>query len=642
MRAPNAKATHLPSEILVAIFSQVPKETQIVCQYVCKSWHYPARQLFYNTIIIMGKRNGQLSKLLYCLENSLVGSMVKVLQIEGDRKPVLTRQELITLITLCPNIQELAMCNSAAYFQWLLEDKDVALNDLKTFSTLGRISWRNSERNGYFYESAGKFAKSIQVLQIPCSCSTVIEEKYGNILNYLQQFTRLKELTMIDGSQRYLVYFHSLLNACQGLEKLNIGLGHPLFDPAKINAIDLHNYSINTYPTMHELTMFFPNFSIDYFRYIIKRFVNIRKLHVTINQSKEDWFEDKKKIRQFMLQEYIPLVKKLESASLAIKINGFSCSSDFFSEYTKNMVGSSTKIDSQFEIDGGHAERDDIRLNAACKDNKLYATSHCSSTRDFSYGSSEFPFKSHLEKYGNHISRLEFKLSKTVKRAVDLGSILYQCPNMEVLEIDIAQPTPKEYSWDSLLQICNGTPNIYMNQSQQQQVGFHHEKLFTLNLCGAMITTALLHSLSTLTPNLQKLSLMNCSYNLPEGAMDIQQEPCRFDMSKLSLNQITLDTSFFYNPFRQYTYFKITKTSTKSSDYFILDQQAATDGNDASFNQVTEEFLYNHCAAAVDQSHFLAVEFIFKAVDNMTIHVGKYPHQQKIRYVSFSDDSLTF
>lgn len=572
------KATDLASEILFRIFRETSKETQITLQYVCKAWYYPARQVCFYSIHLQDKIN--VSQLIYCLESA--GNLVKSLKI--DQHTELCKQEMISLIHTCPELQELQIFNNSNYFQWLLQD-DVLVNRLKSLSVMGRISWRSNGTNEYFYRLAHKYKSYLEKLEIILTCSPVFQQEFGGIMNYVSSFENLKHLIMMDGSRNVLVYFDQLLNICHGLENLKIGLGHPLFDPA------LGNPSLVPYPTMHQVDIFLPKFSISYFKYMMHRFVNLNEFHVRINQCKMDWENEKQEIIQFMINEYIPFIRKLTHSSLAIKIHDSSCIGDSFAYFTK--MNENTVIDSLFEIHDGRHQRTDIKLDT--KGN--VSLGHYTFVRDFSSGSVELPYIKHLFTYGKNIKTLTINMSNLALRSIDLGLILDQCPNAIELELDLAQVWPRDCSWYDMMLVLNSTPNIYFNHGSSN-------KLSIIKLNGGMITPSLLDRISKQIPNMQHISLMNCTF-----FMDTQVTT-KFDMSNLNLKSFIFDVKSFYHCSQPHTCFAI--TSADKSRYYLLDQYLDLFSEVSAIKQVD-------------------IEFIFNSIEMLQVHVGKFSKRQRIQ-----------
>lgn len=602
MEATSRCYSDLPSEILALIFKQVPRNILIVCLYVCKSWHFKAKQLVYASITT-GKKD--LSKLVQCLDQTCAGQMVKLLKIDEHLR--VEQESLVCLMKACYNLQELLIINNATLFRWIYESNDFTLPKLRVITPLGRSSWRFTEQNNLFCLVAHKFRNSLETLQIPCVEIPVKDIDVKGALEYLTSFVKLKNLGLIDGNMNDIIYLDDLLSACRNLQILNMQLGHPLFDR------NSHGCTTTPYPTLCTLDYYLDKFSVEYIRYMIHRFINLKSLTLRINESNNDWSKDKDQIEQFMKMEYIPFIRKLQYTSLNIKTNGPSSIGDFFSRFTL-LDKDTTRIDAYFRIENSRSERTDICLEMQ-KDNhhRTSLAAKYTFVKDFSFDFTELlPYTRHMLTYGPQITFLHIHLSHAVGRGINFCFILDQCRNVEQIKIDITYAQPREYRWCSLLEMYNSIPNIYWEEKPDNRV---NEILSSLEINGGMITRTLLDSISKYAPNLKELSLMNCTFQAD-----------KFNMTNLNLKEFKLDTSMFYHPDRQYTQIIITSKEEKQSDFYIFDKK--------EFQHVSATYFNTHCATMKEKPLFL-LEFNFNLVESMQVFVGKFPHLQSIENIFF-------
>lgn len=605
------KVVDFPFELLTRIFKYVPDQTQIACQQVCKSWFYPARKLFYSTIGTENNKN--IEKLVYCLEHSSAGDMVKLLKI--DTHLGLNQDQFTRLIHACSNLQELYICNNALLYKWIIEaKKNLTLDKLRAITPLGRQSWRLTEQNFFFYLVAHKFRGSIESLHIPCTNSSVFDNNFKSTQDYLSNFANLKELSIIDGSMNNMVYFDELINVCTRLEKLNMQLGHPLHNSSTTKTVNYRHTATTSYPSLHTLDIFQTKFCTEYMRYMMSRFVNMESWTVSINQCSGDWIKDSENIERFLIAEYIPFVKKLSASALTIKMNESFPIGDFFSFYLR--MYRNAKIDSQFHIENSRSERTSISLETQ---HSNYLSANYTFLKDFSFGSTELPFVKHLTSYGSQIDRLAIRLCKSVKRAIDLGFIIKQCPNAQQIEIDIAQQQPREYSWCSLLDMYNSKPNILWNSNSGC-----NDTISVLKISGGMITDTLLNDISNGLHYLEKLSLMCCIFQPRDDPSD---SVSRFDMTSIHLKEFELDTSMFYHPIRQFTQVVIFSLVEEKCNYFIFDK--------SQFKCVSVFDFINHCDSLKqnDNSYILTLYFEFKRVEIIKVHIGRCIQQQVVETI---------
>ena len=598
-----------PPEILVSIFKRMPRQTQIQCQQVCKAWYNPARQLIYATVATGTK---DVSKLIYCLEASAAGVLVKHLQL--DELTNISQEQLMSMISACPNSQHLRMSNDYAILKWMADiSQSVTLDHLRSITPLGQMSWRLNQHNSYFYLVAHHFRQSIESLYIPCACSPVIDSLFGSTMKYLAAFSRLKDLTLIDGSMNNMIYLNELLNICPKLEKLNMQLGHPLFNP---EALDQSDTAIKPYSTLHTLDFFLPGFLVDSMRYMIHRLVGLKVWNIRINQDTHDWELEKERVDRFLRLEYKPFVSQLQASSLALKSNGSSGMSDFFAHHTPLVECSA--LHAHFQLENSRSERTDIVLET---DDQHVSFAKYVLIKDFSYGPIDLPYTKHLLNYGSQMTTLTLKLGHSIPKAVDLGFILNECINVKEVHLEIARTQPREYHWCSLLQRYDSQPNIVWD-SQEAKVC----QISLLKIHGGMITASLLEQMALCTPHLVKLSLMSCNYEPAERGTNMTT----FSMSNLNLDEFELDTCMLYQPDYQFTQIIITNQSGSQTFYYIFDKLRSS----GHWGSVSETQFKQHCSELEQGEQPLVIlRFVFKTVDRMKVHVGKYYQQQVIETI---------
>lgn len=576
-----SQAMDLPSEILFKVFKEISVEQQAVLQTVCKSWYYPARQIYFANVHLKDKCN--VSQLIHGLQSA--GSLVKSLKV--DQHTGLDQQDMINLISACPQLRELYIYNLPIYFEWLFK-QHVPLPHLKRLALMGRVSWRSNETNGYYYRVAHQYKDQLEKLEVILTCSPVFQQEFGGIMHFLGSFKNLKDLTLLNGSRNVCVYFDQLMGNCPSLERLRIDLGHPLVNPET-------ELSCQLYPAMRSIDIFLTRFSFMYFRYMMQRFVNLTEMHVRINQNKLDWIADKKDIVSFMQYEYIPFIKQLSCSSLVIKMQDASCIGDAMADFTR--ISTDSTIDAIFEVYDGRHQRTEISLHTR----KHHTVAHYLFIRDFSSGSIELPFLKHLATYGHHVKKLKIDMSNVESRSIDLGLILKDCGNTRELELDLAPMWGRDCSWTDRMQIIQtNEPNVKFSDTRAMNDG-----LLKLRLNGAMITSDLMNKMAKQTPNLHSLSLFNCTFFIQES------NTTKFDMSNLNLKILTMDVKSFYH--LDHTCFMISSAGGKKCDYFLLNVKLDT------FEKVEKSDRNVH------------VEFQVNSIQSFQVHVGKFSKQQRIQ-----------
>lgn len=113
----------LPIELLSCIFEHANKQDQLVCQFVCRSWHVPAKRAFYSKITIEEKHDDlnfnnlfRFKKFIECISSDgyllpapgqFILSLVIRFEIALETKFMPTNADFQHLATACPNLQEL-------------------------------------------------------------------------------------------------------------------------------------------------------------------------------------------------------------------------------------------------------------------------------------------------------------------------------------------------------------------------------------------------------------------------------------------------------------------------------------------------------------------------------------------------------
>lgn len=113
----------LPIELLSCIFDLTNKQDQLRCQFVCNSWHVPAKRAFYSKVTIEEKHDDlnynnliRFKKFIECISQSnyhlptpgqFIQSLIIRFEIALETKFMPTNADFQLLATACPNLEEL-------------------------------------------------------------------------------------------------------------------------------------------------------------------------------------------------------------------------------------------------------------------------------------------------------------------------------------------------------------------------------------------------------------------------------------------------------------------------------------------------------------------------------------------------------
>lgn len=573
------KVDILPSEILTTIFEKLPKETLFVCLCVCKTWFHPAGQIYYRRFYIdNNNKGGDITKLAQYIDNIpdlSIGYKVKSIQIDGQqqirgrfisgtRTTPSSKQELQTLLQLCPNLYELAFSINSIYWKHIYE-MDHHNNNMirpRRVYTTGKQRCYEEE---YFYKVVHQFRSSISELDIHCSCDSSIHNNFGSLCSYLADFPLLRNLSIKSGSRRYMIYFQQLLETSPHLKKLNFQLDHPFFEHPLTIEKDRHFWP--EYPSMQELDIYISNFEVQQLQYITQRFTSLKKFSLRINQNDDhqmkQWKDEKisnlESVAQFFKHDFIRFLKGLDSLHLYFNIHNQSyienllesfylpCS---FSKNSPNIF-----IDAVFEVHHGRTERTQIEIIKQKKEQRQ--SINYTFVRDFSVpdpsldeghveSTQPLPYISHLNSYGQLLRSLRIIITaqKNHEQASNIDLVLRLCPNLQELAIVLERSPVTYFSHDASLMHQQHPLSFCCNYNSSTAL---NSKLSSLTIKGMTINSELLNAIALHHPNLKSLSLINClsesSANINEANApnDSNISTFVYDLSNLRLESLVFD-----------------------------------------------------------------------------------------------------
>lgn len=654
-----------PAEILTEIFNKLSNETLFTCLSVCKAWFHPAGQIYYRQLYIEDntRKSAGIKKLTQYITNFpdlLIGYKVRTIRIEGQRQiggriisgtttaiPS-SKEEVQTLLQLCPNLQELAFSINSVYWKHVYEMSNHIANIIrpKRLYTVGRLRCYEEE---YFYKVAHKFRSSINELEIHCSCDTSIQHGFGSLYSYLADFPLMKSLSIKSGSQRYMIYLDQLLNSCKQLQKLNFQLDHPFFEHP---CSDRQTWS--EYPSLQELDIYQSNFNIQQLQYIIHRFQNLKNFTLRINQidiyQRKLWKNEEGKhlglAAQFFKCDFIEFLAHLDQVHLNFNIHGQSYVEHLL-EYAYLPSVCSGKdnlawIDATFEVNHGRTERTQIDIQ---KDAKKQTVNYVF-VRDFSVpvhvtsedqqveSTQRLPYLTHLESYGIHLQSLHITTTAKAKHeeATDIGLVLHLCPNLQELTISVEISPVTYFSHDVSLMQHQHPPSHCWNYKPKSSL---NSKLSALTMKGITITAELLSAIARYHPKLKSLSLINCLSESNSENDELGQSNLTFhmyDLSNLQLESLVFDI-FTYRCGKKLSVpmvcVVIDKEDIACNYYLAKQQKDPVTGK--LFNRIPDS-MYKELATDKEAT-LTVVWFKVKSLDGLELQAGR--NQSFVKKVAY-------
>lgn len=651
----NIENTRLPAEILAEIFKRLSNETLFTCLCVCKSWFHPAGQIYYRHLNIddntkKSSSTKELAQYITDLPNLLIGDKVRTIQIEGQRqiggRIVLgtttaapsSKEELQTLLQLCPRLQELAFSINSVYWKHVYEMGQHITDSIRPrrLFTVGKLRCYEEE---YFYKVAYQFRSSIDELEIHCSCDASIHHGYGSLYSYLADFLWMKSLSIKSGSQRYMIHFDRLLDSCKQLQKLNFQLDHPFFEQQPYSNQQLWP----EYPSLQELDIYQSNFNVQQLQYVIRRFKNLKNFTLRMNQidihQRKQWKPQESKhlelAAQFFKYDFMVFLANLDQLHLHFNIHGRSYI-EYLVEYIYLPSLCSSKdglacIDAFFEVNHGKTERTQIEVQ---KDEQKQMINY-TFVRDFSEpeptldedqqveSTQHLPYLTHLESYGKHLQSLHITTTAKAKHreAADIDLVFGLCPNLRELTLVVEISPVTYFSADTSLMNHQHPPSHCWNYNPKSAL---NSKLTALIVKGITITKELLQAIAGSHPGLKNLGFINC---LSESNMEsdpLAQNNLTFhtyDLSNLHLESLAFDI-FTHRCGKKLAIPMVCiviETKDNTCNYYLAKQQKDT-ATDELFNSISTS-VYKELIT--DKDALLTVLwFKVKALANLELQAG--------------------
>ncbi|KAL9549111.1 hypothetical protein MBANPS3_005356 [Mucor bainieri] len=638
----------LPAEILTEIFKKLSNETLFICLSVCKSWFHPAGQIYYRQLHMSEntKESAGIKELIQYITHSpdlLIGDKVRGIQIEGQRQiggriisstsaaAVSSKEQLQSLLCLCPHLQELAFSINSVYWKHVYEMGHHITDFIRPrrLYTVGKLRCYEEE---HFYKVAHQFRSSIHELDIHCSCDASIHQGFGSLYSYLADFPLITVLSIKSGSQRYMIHLNRLLDSCKRLKKLDFQLDHPFFEQQPYS----DQQSWPEYVSLQELDVYQSNFNVQQLQYIIHRFKNLKNFTLRMNQidlhQKKLWKNEEGKhmesAARFFKYGFMKFVAHLDQLHLHFNILGRS----YVEHLVEYIYLPCVCIDASFEVNHGRAERTQIEIH---KDGQKQMINY-TFVRDFSEPEAtaaveegqqteptqHLPYLTHLESYGRHIQSLHIATTAKAKHteAADIDLVLRLCPNLRQLTIVVDISPATHFSPEMNHQ---HPPSHCWNYNHKSALG---SKLISLTVKGITITKEIVQAIARHHPGLKNVSFINCVSESCIGSDPLAQSNLSFymyDLSNLHLESLVFDI-FTHRCGKKLTVPMVCvaiESKDKSCNYYYLAKQQKDPVTDELFNSISTA---TYTELITDKAAVLTVVwFKVKALDNLELRAGR-------------------
>ncbi|KAI9484092.1 MAG: hypothetical protein EXX96DRAFT_560871 [Benjaminiella poitrasii] len=660
------KASSLPFEILSRIFQFLSKESLSVCLHVCRSWYYPSGQLFFQTICIKddNKDNSRqrskervcmLIKTIKCYSQLHLDFMIQSIHIQERAlaSSLISKEDFQELLMLCRNLQELAMNVNSIYWRYLYEMMSPSCCDMPTFSIRRLLplspASSNVYRDNFFYKVAHQHRRTLTELIIGCASDPSIYADFGSLFDYLAEFPKLQQLSIVSGNSQRFIYFHQLLETCKKLKRLSFQLDHPFFE--KLDLDDSKCTPFSLYPTLIELDLFLPHFSAESLRYIMTRFVLLKRLTLRINQDdmrqEDSWgntdiYAKRQDAIWFFKHDFMHFIRRLEFSDICIQISRTSYVEDLIARYyfipydnNKTRSNKTATMQASFTVYDGRAERTEISLRQERSRIQINYTFIRSLSVHHNQQQSNFvtPYMPYLQSYGSFFNDLKIMHTIQVEREqiVDIDHILFLCPNLVHLSI-VVDLYPMIYFFNELLD-----SQTLHHRSISTHAAFNvqrdrYDKLKFLQLKGMRISPSFVSRLVQKCPNLKELHLTECTSNITHLVSETLQRSINgtlicYNLSTYDLAVFVFDIAAYYIRNRenisQAIFIAIERIDVNSCEYYVARRPFNQSISIDFFQKISPSMFNNFEKEIPNDTNVVRLWFTFRSLTTLELRGGR-------------------
>lgn len=371
---PPAAWNNLPTEVLKTIFQLLNNQKdKKECELVCHKWKKPAQQALYSTIEVSAAQ--KLDRLIKCLRRggrpATAGKYVENLCLSTRNKRTTAQQQQPkfenwnVLPTCFPLLRNLIMSDpNGDYYDTILS----AYSDGKWPLLESIVQPKKDILLGLYTKCVIDYKDNLKAVLLSDKVSRDKEERnklytaqYKKLSSELAEFPRLKNLTVTKHSDESLETLDSLIEKCQSLETVTLGLSpaHSESYPVRSReAIDLS--SVTPRPLIKSLTTTAVIDRDNTLLYIMHKFPNLNQL--TINESYDVDYRINVYIAlnsitttftAAVLTKFLDYLRKIPAHSIGYFYPGLGEISDALLEHWINFPDAEHSVNFEYQIHQG-------------------------------------------------------------------------------------------------------------------------------------------------------------------------------------------------------------------------------------------------------------------------------------------------
>ncbi|KAI8369209.1 hypothetical protein EDC96DRAFT_589506 [Choanephora cucurbitarum] len=281
-----------PLEIILRIFNFLDLNTLIQCQLVSRKWSQPAQAQIYNKVSFHGAEKSRL--LLRTLRSSsFIGSLVR--QLEFYSVHIREIEEYRQWIQHTPNLRlfyDFGLRD--AHYELILQlinqgywEKLDSLHYPVSFCRTNTEKQLVTIHEEYYYYAVCSAKKDrLKTIAFDATAFSQPHEeihcfRFPDCITRQTRFNQVEHLTCTSNTSMSLMDLEDILQLCPAMNMLTLS-----FVSLVIHANDLHNIKPNTLVTNLRLEV--KEASENHFRYVFKKFPNVKRLFLIMNYHVSD------------------------------------------------------------------------------------------------------------------------------------------------------------------------------------------------------------------------------------------------------------------------------------------------------------------------------------------------------------------
>lgn len=519
--------SNLPEEVLLIIFNSndetspledkklLEKSDIFQCELVCRNWKSPAQRANYTSLTV---DNHNIENLITALTNSQdsPGKFVKELFLPNSANNYSWKQYLSTMVDIFPFIDTLEVHEPNENFYSAL----ISINNTSKWNYLKNLQFPNNDLDLEMYaHCAIKYRNSLEYLLvcdkiqfIQANEGNINSELYFNLLKELGNFSKLKELTIKRHANDSLESFDKIIEKCQKLRKLDIGI-YPEFDH-RITTADTDLSQVIPRPNIKTLDGLCVIQDDNTLLYIMHKFPCLQDLFINHSwrddsEENDGWIVTTSRITPNILTKFISFITPIPSCAVTISIK-IPLVVDALEEYTRVM---SSKLFGFLSIGYAYTSILDPLLEQHAKLTMHRTTEYKNNQSheffiDYNSIADNLPHLNVIERSGSSLAELTYRMNfdrvskETHRKAYDmiygyfLDHIFSHCSSLRKLRLSSTK-----------ILDCNPTPSLNTSISH-------------LVLLNCYIGKNVLSQLSERIVSLKRMIIVRCKLENPHNGLN--------------------------------------------------------------------------------------------------------------------------